>query len=117
VIDATGVPAMIRLALELVAPSGTVVVVGLSDEEVSVPVGIFTRKELNVLGSRNSANLFGRAIDVTRRHRTVMSELISHRYPLADAGEALALVADHAAVVSKAIIDPRRRTMTGPRHG
>lgn len=117
VIDATGVPAMIRLALELAAPSGTVVVVGLSDQEVSVPVGIFTRKELNVLGSRNSADLFGRAIDVVRRHRTVLAELISHRFPLAAAGEALALVADHTAVVSKAIIEPRRRTMAGPRDG
>jgi threonine dehydrogenase-like Zn-dependent dehydrogenase len=117
VIDATGVPAMIRLALELVAPSGTVVVVGLSDEEVSVPVGIFTRKELNVLGSRNSADLFGQAIDVVRRHRTVVGELISHRFPLAAAGEALALVADNAAVVSKAIIEPRRRALAGHRHG
>jgi L-gulonate 5-dehydrogenase len=117
VIDATGVPAMIRLAVELVAPTGTVVVVGLSDQEVSVPVGIFTRKELNVLGSRNSANLFSRAIDVVRRHRTVMSELVSHRFPLEAAGEALALVADNAAAVSKAIIEPRRRNVAGPRHG
>jgi L-gulonate 5-dehydrogenase len=117
VIDATGVPAMVRLALELVAPSGTVVVVGLSDEEVSVPVGIFTRKELNVLGSRNSADLFSPAIDLVRRHRTVMSELISHRFPLDAAPEALALVADNAALVSKAIIVPQRRASADPRHG
>ncbi len=117
VIDATGAPAMIRLALELVAPSGTVVVVGLSDQEVSVPVGIFTRKELNVLGSRNSAGLFGRAIDVVGRHRAVLAELVSHRFPLAAAGEALALAADDTAVVSKAVIEPHRRTVAGPRDG
>jgi L-gulonate 5-dehydrogenase len=117
VVDATGAPAMIRLALELVAPSGTVVVVGLSDQEVSVPVGIFTRKELDVLGSRNSAGLFGSAIDVVRRHRRVLAELVSHRFPLAAAGEALALAADDTAVVSKAIIEPGRRTTAGPRDG
>lgn len=117
VFEATGVPAMIRMALELVAPSGTVVVVGVSDHEVSVPVSIFTRKELSVLGSRNSADLFSQAIGVVRRHRSLLAELVSHRFPLAAAGEALELVSGHAALVSKAIIEPRRRDVARPRDG
>ena len=54
VIEATGLPALIRLGVDLVAHSGTVVIVGITTDEVSLPVAEFTRKELNVLGSRNN---------------------------------------------------------------
>jgi L-gulonate 5-dehydrogenase len=117
VIEATGVPAMVRAAVELVAPTGTVVVVGLSDEEVSIPVSILSRKELDLIGSRNSADLFGPAVALVRRHRTVLAELVSHRFPLAAGGEALARAADPAAVVSKAIIQPGLRPSVAPSRG
>ena len=103
--------------MQQVVPTGTVVLVGVSDEEVSVPVSIFTRKELNVLGSRNSAGLFSQAIDVVRRHRTLLSQLVSHRFPLSAAGKALALAAKNAALVSKAIIEPPRRNSAGAGNG
>jgi len=117
VIEATGAPALVRTALEVVAPSGTVVLVGVSDEDVSLPVSIFTRKELKVLGSRNSARLFEKAITVVRHHPTRLSRLISHRFPLAAAGEALALAADHAAPVGKVIIEQGRHSTPVARHG
>ncbi len=56
VIDATGSPHLIRTAVDVVAHGGTVVVVGISTEEVSVPVALLTRKELSLVGSRNSAD-------------------------------------------------------------
>jgi L-gulonate 5-dehydrogenase len=62
VVDATGVPALIRLAADVVAPSCTVVVVGISLKDVALSVVDFTRKELNVLGSRNNAGLFADAV-------------------------------------------------------
>jgi len=50
VFEATGVPSLIRSAVDLVASSGTVVIVGLSQEEVSLPILAFTRKELTIVG-------------------------------------------------------------------
>ncbi|MBX9719199.1 MAG: zinc-binding dehydrogenase [Microbacteriaceae bacterium] len=105
VIDATGVPAEILEALQQVAHSGTIVIVGVSDEEVSIPVSTFTRKELNVRGSRNSRGTFDHAIALIDRHRDVVGSWISHRFDLADTQEALVFARDNPASVTKVVID------------
>ena len=56
-------------------------------------------------------------VQLTDASRSLLSELVSHRFPLSAAGEALELVADNAALVSKAIIEPRRRSLVEPGHG
>jgi L-gulonate 5-dehydrogenase len=104
VIDATGVPELIRLAFDLVAPSGTIVIVGISDREVSLPVIEFTRKELNVVGSRNNTGLFDDAIDLVRRHEDRVRSLITHVYPLEKTGEAIRFALDHPDEVEKVIV-------------
>lgn len=104
VVDATGVPALIRMAVDLVAPSGVVVIVGISGEDVAVPVIAFTRKELTVRGSRNNNGLFPASIDLVRRHGQTVGSLISHRFPLSEAPEALRFAADHPDQVEKALI-------------
>jgi L-gulonate 5-dehydrogenase len=104
VIDATGVPALIRGAFDLIAPSGTIVVVGISDQEVSIPVIEFSRKEVTVLGSRNNAGIFPDAVDLVRRHADTARTLITHTFPLAEVPEAIRYAADHPAQVGKAII-------------
>lgn len=104
VVDATGVPALIRSAFDLVAPSGTIVVVGISDQEVSIPVIEFSRKEVTVLGSRNNAGIFPAAVDLVRRHADTARTLITHTSPLARVPEAIRYAADHPAQVGKAII-------------
>lgn len=102
VFEATGVPALVRTAVDVVAPSGTVVVVGLSTDEVRIPVVEFTRKELNVLGSR--AGDFPSAVRlVTTRHSEV-ARLITHRFPLEDVGEALRLALEQPADVEKVLV-------------
>jgi L-gulonate 5-dehydrogenase len=64
VIEATGAPAAIESTIDLVAPGGRVVIVGLVKKgtNVSFPGLDFTRKEVNLLGSRNSTNAFPEAI-------------------------------------------------------
>jgi L-gulonate 5-dehydrogenase len=104
VVDATGVPALIRTAFDLIAPSGTIVVVGISDQEVSIPVIEFSRKEVTVLGSRNNAGIFPAAVDLVQRHAATVRTLITHTFPLAETPEAIRYAADHPAQVGKAII-------------
>lgn len=88
-IDATGAPSVIRAAIDAVAPSGRVVIVGISEGEVSIPVIQFSRKELTILGSRNNAGVFGEALDLVQRLNDRLRVLVTHRFPLADAQEAM----------------------------
>lgn len=104
VVDATGVPELIRAGIDLVAPSGTVVIVGISQRELSVPVIEFTRKELNVLGSRNNAGVFGDAVDLVRRRRDTVRSLITHTYSLEQVPEAIRYAIDHPDEVEKVIV-------------
>jgi 2-desacetyl-2-hydroxyethyl bacteriochlorophyllide A dehydrogenase len=62
VIEAAGTAATIEAAVDLVAPGGRVVVVGLPKQNVSLNGIDFTRKEVNILGSRNSVNAFPEAL-------------------------------------------------------
>lgn len=104
-VDAVGAPAVIRACVELVASAGRVVVIGLSDQEVSLPVIDFTRKELTILGSRNSAGLFGRAVDLVSRRRDVIRSLITHRYPLERVAEAIEFADQHPAEAEKVMLE------------
>jgi L-gulonate 5-dehydrogenase len=64
VIEATGSVQAVQSTIELVASGGRIVIVGLVKKGVGVTLpGLdFTRKEVNLLGSRNSVNCFPEAI-------------------------------------------------------
>jgi L-gulonate 5-dehydrogenase len=104
VFDATGVPAVIRLAVDVVASAGRVVIIGLSNQEVSLPVIEFTRKELTILGSRNNARIFGDAVALVQRNRERVRSLITHRFPLEQTQQALEFALNHPTEAEKVII-------------
>ena len=93
-IDATGAPSVIRAAIDAVAPSGRVVIVGISNQEVSIPVIEFSRKELTILGSRNNTGVFGEALDLVQRLNDKLRVLVTHRYPIEQAQEAMTFALD-----------------------
>ena len=103
-IEATGVPELIRLCLDEVAHSGTVVIVGISDLEVAIPVGLFSRKEINILGSRNNTGLFPAAISLAARYADRLTALVTHTYPLTKTPEAIEYAMHHPQEVAKAVI-------------
>lgn len=107
VFEATGVVAVLRQALDVVANSGTVVVAGTPDGEITFPVyNIIVRKELNLLGSRNNAGVFGEAVEIVRREAAQVERLITHRYPLERVGEAMEFAIANPAMVEKVVIRP-----------
>ena len=105
VFEATGVPAVMEEAVRIVASSGTVAVVGLSRQSVSLPMVEFTRKELTVVGSRNNMGRFGDAVDLVGRRRDRVQRLISHRFPLERGPEAFALAHSSPQTTAKIIIE------------
>jgi L-gulonate 5-dehydrogenase len=98
------VPGLVRAAVDLVAPSGTVVVVGISTEEVALPVALFTRKEINLLGSRNNNGLFGSAVDLVQRNEELVASWITHRFPFAEAPDAVRFAMTHASEAEKVLV-------------
>jgi L-gulonate 5-dehydrogenase len=103
-VEATGVPAVLETAIDVVAPSGTVVCVGLSSDAVRIPMITLTRKELTLVGSRNNQGVFGRAADLVRRERERVGRLVTHTFPLADGPSAFELAHQSPTTTEKVII-------------
>jgi threonine dehydrogenase-like Zn-dependent dehydrogenase len=105
VIDATGVPAAVQAAVELVTPAGRVVQVGMSGDTVSLRLGSFTEKELDVIGvACCGTGEFAEAVELTERNADRLEQLVSHEFPLAEAPEALVFAMEHPREVMKVVI-------------
>jgi threonine dehydrogenase-like Zn-dependent dehydrogenase len=104
VVEATGVPALVRTAVDVVAHSGTVVVVGISTADVALKVSDLSRKEVNLLGSRNSAGEFPAAVDLVTRHAGAVAGWVTHTFGLDEVPRAIAFAAANPHLVTKAVI-------------
>lgn len=105
VFDATGAPAAVRAMIEMVASAGRAVQVGMSGEHVSLRIGLLTEKELDVLGvSCCGQGEFGEAVAVVERNAALLERMISHRFPLARAPEALRFAISNPTEVMKVVI-------------
>ncbi|HVA88268.1 MAG TPA: 2-deoxy-scyllo-inosamine dehydrogenase, partial [Chloroflexota bacterium] len=84
--------------------AGRIVILGLSSQEVTLPVLEFTRKELTILGSRNNAGIFADAVDLVRCNRARAGLLITHRFPLEQTPQALQFALEHPTEAEKVMI-------------
>jgi threonine dehydrogenase-like Zn-dependent dehydrogenase len=104
-IDATGAPAAVRAMVDMVASAGRAVQVGMSGEEVTLRIGSLTEKELDLLGvSVCTGEEFGEAVAVVERNAAILSGLISHRFELEQAPEALRFAMENPTEVMKVVI-------------
>lgn len=107
VLDATGEPAAIRDGVDMVAPAGRVVVVGISHKEVTLRVGAFTEKEIDLLGSTIcGSEQFAEAVEVVGRNRAAVQRLISRQFGLEEAPEAMEYAMNNPADVMKVVVRP-----------
>jgi L-gulonate 5-dehydrogenase len=104
VVDATGAPSAIRSAVDLVAPAGRIVLIGISQSEVSLPIVPISRKELAFYGSRNSAGIFGEAVRIVREHQAEVASLITQQISLDEVQQTIEMALEHPEAVEKAIV-------------
>jgi L-gulonate 5-dehydrogenase len=104
VIDATGAASLISTAVDVVAHAGTVVVVGISTDNLTVPVALLSRKELSLIGARNSVGDFADAVALVRRNAAVVRSWITHRITLDEVPTAIEFAAAHPEVVEKIVV-------------
>ncbi len=91
VIEAVGLPATFRAAVEEVAFAGTVVYIGYAKAPVEYETKLFVQKELDIRGSRNATpQNFRRVIDFARRGLFPIGKMLTKAYSFSDAGQALA---------------------------
>jgi L-gulonate 5-dehydrogenase len=105
VFDATGAAPAVQAMLELVASAGRAVQVGMSNQELSLRIGLLTEKELDVLGvSCCDSDGFAEAVEIAERNGEALAEMVSHEFPLERFPEALRFAIDNPTDVLKVVI-------------
>jgi L-gulonate 5-dehydrogenase len=105
VFEATGVADVARKAVDLVAPAGRVIVVGLSHHETPLRVGDLAFKEIDVLGvSCCNGEEFAEAVSLVARRQDALAGLVTHEFPFEQTPDAIAYAMEHPAEVMKAVI-------------
>lgn len=89
------------LAMELACPAGRVVILGLKDKPSQIPQVHFTKKELDVVGSRLSNYRFPEVIEGFEKKLLTPEKLITHTFNYTDAEEAIKLIVEKPQDVCK----------------
>lgn len=90
IIEAVGLPATFRAAVDEVAFAGSVTYIGYAKAPVEYETKLFVQKELDIRGSRNATpQNFRRVIDFARRGLFPIGKMLTKTYSFADAGAAL----------------------------
>lgn len=105
VFEATGIPEVARLGVDLVANAGRVVIVGLSHTDAPLRVGDLAFKELDLLGvSCCDAAGFAEAVSLVARRESALRGLVTHEFGLEETHEAMVYAMEHPAEVMKAVV-------------
>ncbi|MEW6228751.1 MAG: alcohol dehydrogenase catalytic domain-containing protein [Bacillota bacterium] len=84
VFEVVGIALTVCLAFDLSSHAGQVVLVGLCHEEIPFRFDLLNRKELDVLGSRNSCGLFPEVLGLLAGSRLVAELLVTQHIRLED---------------------------------
>ena len=105
VIDATGQPGVISNLENQVAPAGRCVIVGYSDSAVCFNGVSIIRKEMTILGSRNSCNAYPGVIELIAGGRVHPAQLVTHRYSFDQIQDAFEFATEHPDLSGKVVVE------------
>jgi len=105
VFEATGLPAVLGEAHRHVRPGGRIVVLGQGAGDFAMPMIVMTRKELTLVGTRNSADQFPAAIDLLAGSPAFVASVITHRFHPSDADEAFAELTTPGTTALKVLLE------------
>jgi L-iditol 2-dehydrogenase len=105
VFECCGDPEALNQAVELLNPGGTLLVLGIpEDDRVSLDVHSLRRREIRIQNVRRQNDYTERALELLAGRAIDASSLVTHRFSLAEAQQALELVSDYGDDVIKAKI-------------
>ena len=88
-IDASGVGQAVRSGILAVGPGGRVILVGLGNDDLNLPVSYIQDREIWLSGVFRYANTWPLAIDLVSSGRVDLDALVTGKFPLAEAEAAL----------------------------
>ena len=88
-LECSGHPGATADAIRAVAPAGTVVLVGMGGDEMTLPVSRIQERELTVTGTFRYAHTWPAAIALAASGRVQLDRLVTGHYGLDRVGEAL----------------------------
>lgn len=106
-IDASGAASAIQAGIRAVRPGGKVILVGMGQADMQLPVSVIQNHELLVTGVFRYANTWPTAIGLVERGLVDLDGLVTGHFPLDQVDAALASTA--TAGVLKSIVNPGRR--------
>ncbi|SDD50575.1 NAD(P)-dependent alcohol dehydrogenase [Auraticoccus monumenti] len=106
-VDATGALPAVRSGIMATAPGGTVVLVGMGEDDMSLPVGTITSREISVTGIFRYNNTWPTAIALVQAGLVDLDSLVTARYGLDDVVTAIETDTDPGSL--KSVIVPGLR--------
>jgi L-iditol 2-dehydrogenase len=111
--EAAGSADAVQTAIRVAGPGTRVVVVGIpGDDRVSFRASTARRKELTIVFARRMLQTYPRAIDLVERHAADLSRLVTHRFPLQDAGQAFEALERRDGL--KVLVEPAGQSSESP---
>ncbi|KAL5343029.1 chaperonin 10-like protein [Aspergillus crustosus] len=90
--ECTGVEVCVNVGIYCAAPRGKVVLVGMGAPHQALNVGVTAVREVDLVSIWRYANTFETAIELVASGKLRLGPLVTHTFPLQQAGEALELV-------------------------
>lgn len=107
VFEAVGNPFCTRMTTDLVAQAGRIVLIGWNKAPVEVDTVTLMRKEAELVGSRNSRDAFTPVLQLLANGVVDPATLITHRFGMEDADDALRVLDNGAERALKIVIETR----------
>ena len=105
VFECAGEQETLDQAVELLKPGGTLVIVGIPEvDDISFAAHTLRRKELTIKNVRRQNHCMASAINLVSTGKINVNPLMTHHFPLREAGAAFDLVSGYRDGVIKAII-------------
>lgn len=102
--DAVGNPDIVDRCVELVDPTGTVILLGMDGSQNNVTELDIFRKELTVVGSRMNSGMFPTVLDLVGQDQLPLSEILTHRFSCERADHAFDMAIEQPDGFIKAVI-------------
>jgi L-iditol 2-dehydrogenase len=104
-VEAAGENAAVDAAVGAAGPGTRVVLAGIpAEDRISFPASPARRKGLSLVLSRRMKHTYPRAIELVVTGRVDLARVVSHRFPLAEAGAAFAAAAARSGL--KVVVEP-----------
>lgn len=105
-IDCSGASSAITAGIRALRPAGRAVLVGMGPDELVLPFAFLQQREITVTGTFRYANTWPTAIALAASGAVDLDALVTDRFPLAEAEQALRSVTREGTI--KPIIEPWR---------